>query len=430
MRLKYFAYGSNMSPAVFSEICPNHHFLSRARLRGYRMVFSRRSVRSGFGVADVVPTDGVAVWGVLYQIEEDELPFLDRKEGCPKAYGRIDVTVTVREGLIEEAFTYTVTSKEEKEIPPSEDYLNLLVEGAIARKLPQSYVRFLQSLKDRDRYQHCGDFLIIGTKSREEAEGMPLMKINPSVSESLGLGSIAAIVYRGKACFAKVGYLESLNDHTCQVDHNLRHNLGMPGHEAYGTFVRIRPVKNKPAIFPFVRPRSLVLPLHRPSWLDSERNICVLHPNNIRTLGLKEGEYLVAHSTVLNEKGQYCIRKTTVRVFGGSALEIARAGGTTEYPKIDEAYLDLDLRNTLGIDSEAYNIPIVLSPAVCRLFTSRLLYYGITLFLAMVALTPLLQEAMSILGFPRIAAFALTIAISMLVTLVLCLFDIRGRLQY
>jgi hypothetical protein len=73
-------------------------------------------------------------------------------------------------------------------------------------------------------------------------------------------------------------------------------------------------------------------------------------------------------------------------------------------------------------------MPIVVSADTWKLFTGRLSYYGITLFLGVTALTPLVKD---VLGWSNIiASFRLTLLFSALITLVLSVFDIRGKVQY
>ena len=136
-----------MSPEVISNICPACQVLGRARLIDYRLAFTRRSIKSGSGVADIVHTRGMAVWGVLYEINENELTALDGKEGYGSAYTRIEIDVVLQGGVAQRATTYTVISKEFNEIPPSPEYLSTIIGGAQSFGLPEYYITFLESLK-------------------------------------------------------------------------------------------------------------------------------------------------------------------------------------------------------------------------------------------------------------------------------------------
>src|SRR5947209_4111761 len=78
--VRYFAYGSNMAPAIMAAWCARHRVLGPALLDGFRLAFLRRSLRWEAGAADVVEDGAAHVWGVLYQLEAADLAVLDAKE--------------------------------------------------------------------------------------------------------------------------------------------------------------------------------------------------------------------------------------------------------------------------------------------------------------------------------------------------------------
>jgi gamma-glutamylcyclotransferase (GGCT)/AIG2-like uncharacterized protein YtfP len=142
----YFAYGSNMATEVMTSKCPNISVLGPARLAGYRLAFSRRSIRTGTGVANVVADPGSSVWGVLYEVSDGCLETLDRKEGYPWGYDRRYVEVMVESGERRRALTYIVKQPEIEEVGPSSDYINGIVGAASAQGLPAAYVESLRAL--------------------------------------------------------------------------------------------------------------------------------------------------------------------------------------------------------------------------------------------------------------------------------------------
>jgi gamma-glutamylcyclotransferase len=148
MAIEYFAYASNMDPEVMAARCHTYRTIGPARLAGYELAFTRRSQRSGTGVADIVPAEQSEVWGVLYEITEACLESLDRKEGAGWAYERIEVPVLGTDGASHRAYTYVVLSKEPSPVLPSSEYVERLVSAARAQELPGQYVAKLQSLKD------------------------------------------------------------------------------------------------------------------------------------------------------------------------------------------------------------------------------------------------------------------------------------------
>lgn len=74
----------------------------------------------------------------------------------------------------------------------------------------------------------------------------------------------------------------------------------------------------------------------------------------------------------------------------------------------------------------------VISVDIWRLFASRLLYYGVALFLAIAALSSMVQDIISVLspGISRATASIVTLCIAAVSVLVLCVIDIRSKVQY
>jgi gamma-glutamylcyclotransferase (GGCT)/AIG2-like uncharacterized protein YtfP len=145
--VNYFAYGANMSQEVMRTSAPAHRFLGAARLAGHRLAFTRRSVITGTGVADIVRDAGAAVWGALYLLDPRDFEQLDRKEGLGSAYVREQVSVTLGQEEIHGVLAYTVRVKEAVEIRPSAAYLHLLLDGAAERGLPEPYLATLELLR-------------------------------------------------------------------------------------------------------------------------------------------------------------------------------------------------------------------------------------------------------------------------------------------
>jgi gamma-glutamylcyclotransferase len=146
MATYYFAYGSNMAPSVMARLCPGHRVLGVARLDGYRIAFTRRSVRTGTGVADIVENRGSTVWGVLYEVGEGDFTSLDRKEGHGWAYVKEPFTVRLESGAGQQAIAYRVRTREPVPVPPSRAYLGGLVNAARERGLPTSYITSLEAM--------------------------------------------------------------------------------------------------------------------------------------------------------------------------------------------------------------------------------------------------------------------------------------------
>jgi gamma-glutamylcyclotransferase (GGCT)/AIG2-like uncharacterized protein YtfP len=143
---RYFAYASNMSSETMTRLCPGHRFAGLAELPDHRLSFTRRSIRSGTGVADIVRADGQSVWGVLYDLDAAMLAVLDEKEGNGWAYRRDLVTVRGARDEQRDALAYSVIAKEPDEVRPSADYLRGVLDAARERSLPEHYVDALATM--------------------------------------------------------------------------------------------------------------------------------------------------------------------------------------------------------------------------------------------------------------------------------------------
>ncbi len=147
--MKYFAYASNMSSEELGAWCPGAEFIAVAKLPEHRLDFTRYSEKRQGGVADVVPSGGSEVWGALYELPDEELPTLDRKESAPTAYRHEYVDVVTQSGERVRAMTYMVIDKVPTEAP-SRDYMDLILRGARERGLPSDYVSALAQIGARD----------------------------------------------------------------------------------------------------------------------------------------------------------------------------------------------------------------------------------------------------------------------------------------
>ena len=82
--IRVFAYGSNMDCEQMRERCPSTRFVCVAKLPNHRLAFTRKSTRRNCGVADAVKAEGNEVWGVVYEIDDIDLPKLDSLECSPR----------------------------------------------------------------------------------------------------------------------------------------------------------------------------------------------------------------------------------------------------------------------------------------------------------------------------------------------------------
>jgi gamma-glutamylcyclotransferase (GGCT)/AIG2-like uncharacterized protein YtfP len=130
---KYFAYGSNCNPQIMEKKGVSFIARQRAVLRGYRLLFNKKSLRERLpgkiGFANVNECPDGQVEGILYEIAPESLPVLDASERYPDHYDRIQVVVEVESGS-ETCWVYKAQPDKIAEgLVPSRNYLNHILSG-------------------------------------------------------------------------------------------------------------------------------------------------------------------------------------------------------------------------------------------------------------------------------------------------------------
>jgi hypothetical protein len=125
-----------------------------AVLDNYRLSFPVYSDYWGGGVADIVYDPGKYVAGALLDLTDADLKVLDEKIGRKLdnsgreigLYKRIEVKVApLARGEPVMAMTYQGVSAERYHIPPTQHYMDLVVQGAYSYGLSMMWISYLQS---------------------------------------------------------------------------------------------------------------------------------------------------------------------------------------------------------------------------------------------------------------------------------------------
>ena len=124
----YFAYGSNLNRKQMLERCPESKPAFTATLPNYRLVFLGWSRQWHGGVASIRPFRGEKVPGAVYEISEQCLRRLDKFEGYPRDYNRLNVTVFSEDGEPVPAITY-IKAGQAEETKPTPEYLSVIQQG-------------------------------------------------------------------------------------------------------------------------------------------------------------------------------------------------------------------------------------------------------------------------------------------------------------
>ena len=82
----------------------------------------------------------------VWRLTQSDLIQLDYIEGYPDFYTRNRIAVELVNGMALKAWAYEVVQKETF-VQPSKEYLNLIVGGARAFELPESYILQIEKFK-------------------------------------------------------------------------------------------------------------------------------------------------------------------------------------------------------------------------------------------------------------------------------------------
>lgn len=140
----YFAYGSNLNEADWARFCDHIgvatdviEALGPAVLPDMQLCFDYYSHGRQGGALDIAPMRGHVVHGVLYRVSPQGLAALDRKEGAPNFYERIERLAVQPDGSMVKVLTYAVTAARRRDFcAPTAEYRELVATGLQAWGLP------------------------------------------------------------------------------------------------------------------------------------------------------------------------------------------------------------------------------------------------------------------------------------------------------
>jgi len=124
----YFAYGSNLSQKQMKRRCPDSRPVCTAVLPNYTVVFAGWDREWRGGVATIRVCQGARAKGAIYDISAADFKRLDRYEGYPRVYDRMNVKVVTADDEYVDAVTY-IKKQQSDETRPSAEYLAVIREG-------------------------------------------------------------------------------------------------------------------------------------------------------------------------------------------------------------------------------------------------------------------------------------------------------------
>ena len=143
IKTKVFAYGSNMWSARMFDRVGSARTWGLAKIDDMIIEFNKVGSVDGTGKANIVNRKNQTVYGVIYEMDPDDLLTLDSIE---KGYQRNQLKFTDIEGNYLHAFTY-ISSLTDSSLRPTPEYKDFVVGGALEHRLPICYINRLSQIQ-------------------------------------------------------------------------------------------------------------------------------------------------------------------------------------------------------------------------------------------------------------------------------------------
>ncbi|XP_053117971.1 gamma-glutamylcyclotransferase [Hemicordylus capensis] len=146
----YFAYGSNLLRERIMLRNPSVAFFALANLLDYTLAFGshqgKPSTHWHGSTATIVPSPGDEVWGIVWNLNINDMHSLDIQEGVEDGvYVPIDVNVHTQEGKLLKCRSYQMNDYVCN--LPSPQYKKVICMGAKQNGLPSDYQKKLDSIE-------------------------------------------------------------------------------------------------------------------------------------------------------------------------------------------------------------------------------------------------------------------------------------------
>ena len=137
MPLYNFSFGSNMSSNRLLARLPNVKRVGTAVLKGYELTFDML-FKDGSGKCSICPSDkeDALVYGVIYELNEEEKAILDGIEGV--GYDCVDIAPTLLTGETVTAHCY-IANTHNSDVLPYDWYIKHVHRGSLEAGVPKEY---------------------------------------------------------------------------------------------------------------------------------------------------------------------------------------------------------------------------------------------------------------------------------------------------
>jgi hypothetical protein len=141
----YFIYGSNLYEEQLKvrlkDIDENYLQKEKCLLKGYEFTYNKRS-KDGSSKANIIKTEKGTVEGIAILILENKLDEFKKKweDGYNKEEVNIQTENNINKNSKDTFKAYTFISNNLTTVPPSDEYVNIIIKGAYENNLSQEYI--------------------------------------------------------------------------------------------------------------------------------------------------------------------------------------------------------------------------------------------------------------------------------------------------
>ncbi len=125
----YIAYGSNINLKQMAFRCPHSKVVGTSEIKDFELEFR--------DVATIVPKENMKVSVLIWELDERDLPVLNRYEGYPSFYRQEKMSFELNRKPCE-GMAYLMNSGEIS--PPSPQYYDTILQGYRENGLDESYL--------------------------------------------------------------------------------------------------------------------------------------------------------------------------------------------------------------------------------------------------------------------------------------------------
>lgn len=126
----YIAYGSNINLEQMAFRCPHSKVVGTSEIKNFELEFR--------GVATIVPKENARVPVLIWELDDRDLPTLNRYEGYPRLYRQEEMPFELN-GHSYKGMAYLMNR--EGISPPSHQYYNTILQGYRENGLDESFLQ-------------------------------------------------------------------------------------------------------------------------------------------------------------------------------------------------------------------------------------------------------------------------------------------------